>query len=285
MSEMFDVVRVSVVFAVMIYASVSDIRSREVTDRCWWILGILGIGCMIYSAFAEGMRWEYVLLIIGSVMILADILSEVIDNNTVGKIFHVLMALMFLIPLMYSFDDMIVKQFFMVFVMFIVFLLMFITGIVKGGADVKCLIVLSMVFTSYPSLSGFPLIASPGPMYEMIFQFSIMVLFFAALLSMLTMFYVLSVNIRNGDRQVKKRYMGFMMSIEKARSSYVWPLQFVSDAGIVTTWKAQDPEVLNDLDAAGAENVLVTPMVPFMVPMTIAILFLTLIGNPYFLIL
>ena len=285
MSEVFDAVRVAVVLTVLIYASVLDIRTREVTDKCWWILGIFGICCMAYSAFSDGMRWEYVLMIIGTVMILLDILTEVIGDGMIGKVLHVIMALMFLIPLAAAFDDMLVKQFFMIFVTFAIFILMFFTGVIKGGADVKCLIMISIVFTSYPSFLSLPLIASSDPINEIIFQFSLMTLLLAAVLSLFTAFYVMSKNVRNKDKDMKRRYMGFRMSIEEARSSHVWPLQYVSDGEVVTTRKAQDPSVLDDLGSAGVEKVLVTPMVPFLVPITAAVIFLVLIGNPYFLIL
>jgi len=285
MSEVFDAVRVAVVLVMMIYVSVSDVRTREVSDGCWWILGTFGICCMAYSAFSNEMKWEYVLMMVGTAMILLDILAEAIGDGVKGKIFHVLMIMTFLIPLIVSFDDMLVKQFFMVFVTFMIFLLLFFTGVIKGGADVKCLIVMSMIFFSYPAFSVFPLIASPGPSYEMMFQFSLMTLLFAALFSLSVVIYVMSMNIRNKDKEVKKRYVGFRMSIEEARSSHVWPLQYVYDGEVVTTWKAQDPAVLDDLESAGSKDVLVTPMVPFLVPITFAILFLVLIGNPYFLIL
>ena len=283
MSEVFDAVKVVIVLVVLVYASVSDLRTREVTDKCWWILGTFGICCMIYSSFSEGMRWEYAMMTIGATMILLSILTDVIPEGGIEKAFHVLTALMFLIPLALSFDDVLVKQFFMVFAVFVIFLLMFFTGVIKGGADVKCLIVISMVFFSYPSFSVFPLIASSDPVYEIIFQFSLMTLLFAALFSLSTAFYVMSKNIKNGT-DVKRRYMGFEMSIDEARRSHVWPLQFVSDGNVITTWKAQDPAVLDDLSAAGSEKVLVTPMVPFLVPITAAVIFLVLIGNPYFLI-
>jgi Archaeal Peptidase A24 C-terminus Type II. len=283
MSEMFDCIRVTAVLAVLLYASVSDVRSREVTDNCWRMLGAFGLCCMTYSAFSEGMRWEYVMMIIGAAMILLDILTGVMDGKF-GKIFRVLMLLMFVIPLAVSFDDMLVKQFFMIFATFVMFIGMFFTGIIKGGADVKCLIVISMIFFSYPSFSVFPLIASPGPSYEIIFQFSLMVLLFAALFSLSTVFYVMSKNLKNNDGS-KKGYMGFMMNIDEAMSSHVWPLQYVSEGNVVTTWKTQDLSVLDDLRAAGEEKVLVTPMVPFLVPMTVAVILLVLIGNPYFIIL
>jgi len=282
MSEVFDAVMVAIVLIVLVYASVSDLKVREVTDKCWWILGALGICCMIYSSFSEGIKLEYVMMIIGAALILLNILTDVFGDGVTEKIFHVLTALMFLIPLALSFDDMLVKQFFMIFAVFVIFLLMFFTGIIKGGADVKCLIVISMVFSSYPSFLSFPVISSPDIFHEIIFQFSLMTLLFAALFSLFTVFYIMSKNIGNSTNM--KRYTGFEMSIEEAKRSHVWPLQFVSDGKVMTTWKAQDPAVLDDLSAAGSEKVLVTPMVPFLVPITAAVIFLVLIGNPYFLI-
>ena len=280
---MFDALKVTAVLAVLMYASVSDVRTREVTDKCWWALGIFGICCMSYSALSEGMRWEYVMMIIGTVMILLDILIDLTDN--MEKMFHATIVLMFLMPLAFSSGDILVQQFFMIFAAFVIFLLLFLTGVIKGGADVKCLIVISMIFFSYPSFFAFPLIASSGLFYETVFQFSLMTLLFAALFSLSVAFYVISKNIGNGDPDVKKRYIGFRMSMDEARKSHVWPLQFVSDGNVITTWKPQDPAVLDDLSSAGVEKVLVTPMVPFIVPITAAVIFLVLVGNPYFLIL
>jgi preflagellin peptidase FlaK len=165
------------------------------------------------------------------------------------------------------------------------FIGLFFAGVVKGGADVKCLIVLAMVFRTYPSFLGFPLIAVPDSGIAAVFQFSLMALFHAALFSLSVGLYYAAVNIRRGDTDLPYMFLGFRMDTCEAKDAHVWPMHKVVDGTVVRTRRAQDPEVLTEIETAGEGRIWVTAMIPFLVPLTVAIIFLTFVGNLFFLVL
>jgi len=281
-TEALDMIKLAVVIAVMISASIGDWRRREVSDLHWIVLGVFGVVCMMYSFFSGSIRIEYVMVTIGTVMILSDILWDRERKPSVSVLFYVVMASMFILPLIYAWGDPDVTKLMTIPAAFVIFVVMFYAGILKGGADVKCLIVLAIIFYAYPSFLGFPIIAAPDEAISAIFQFPLMVLFFAALFSLPAGFYYMGVNIARRDTEFPYMFLGFRMSVSDAKNAHVWPMQNVVDGNIVKTRKAQDPEVLSDLEQAGAEKIWVTAMVPFLIPVTVSILFVAFVGNLLF---
>ncbi|MDR1954615.1 MAG: hypothetical protein LBP82_01515, partial [Candidatus Methanoplasma sp.] len=67
----------AITMAVLVSASVSDWKRREVSDIHWIVLGTIGL-IVIFSnsVYLTGFRWEYVLLVAGAAMILLDILWD-----------------------------------------------------------------------------------------------------------------------------------------------------------------------------------------------------------------
>lgn len=282
MLQELDIVKAALLLIVMVPACISDLRRREVSDLHWWIIGAVGIACMLITSFTVTPRWEHLTMIIGTLMILISILREIPGGRYGEVMFHLIAAVLFIAPLLTSWDDVIVRQFLAVPVMFLVYLAMFHLGVVKGGADAKFLIVLTMLFQTYPEWGSFPFIAVPISDISMIFQFSLAVLFHAALFSMLASLYYIVLNIRNGDRRVPSMFIGYRMDIGAVRHSYVWPMEKAVDGAVVITNRAQTTDVLDDLEVL-TDRIWVTPMVPFMIPLTIAVVFVMFIGNMLFL--
>jgi hypothetical protein len=74
---------------------------------------------------------------------------------------------------------------------------------------------------------------------------------------------------------------GVRMDVEEAKSKHVWPMEKVVDGQIRTALfpRADDEGDWESLRAAGVERPWVTPKVPFLIPMTLAIPFSLLAGN------
>ena len=71
-----------ITIAVMLSASYFDWRYREVPDIHWWVLGLSGIALTVISLF-DGMRLEWTMMILGSLMILYFILFDIEVSRTV----------------------------------------------------------------------------------------------------------------------------------------------------------------------------------------------------------
>ncbi len=257
---------ICIVTAILLSASYQDIRCREVSDLHWAIIGIVGV-IMVFIDLQGVYR---ITATIGSAMILFGILCPFDLPKVVWMLYDIITVGLFLIPAISSPEYMVGSL--CIIVPTIVFYVMYVLGILRGGADTKCMIVMSIAFhgdvSSY-AITG----ASVSPL-----PFPFIVLFYAALMTSIYALTIMSHNViaRNG--------IGFRpwyrVSIAEARGSYVWPKQDVIDGDIVMIKGVSDGSAYDRLEDVGAKDVLVTPMIPFIVPITVAFVFVSILGDP-----
>jgi preflagellin peptidase FlaK len=281
----FGIAALLITVPVLVSASLSDWKEREVSDIHWLILGVTGLVLFTsYSLYENGFRWEYLCLALATVMILMDILW---DKEWNPIIFYPIMALLFIVPLYSNIDDPLNRIWATIPVCYLIFMGMYVFGIVRGGADAKCIITLSIMFPLYPSFSGLPLIPVSGDAASDIFVPAISILFLAAIFSLTLVFYFMVVNIKNGDRG-RHFLSGYRLPVDVAERSKVWPVEDVVEGEIVPARISNSddelPEIYARLKEFGAEKVWVTPMIPFIIPLCAATVFILMIGNPIFLI-
>ncbi|NLL94749.1 MAG: hypothetical protein GX224_03205 [Thermoplasmatales archaeon] len=275
--------KLAIYVSVMALACLEDLRDREASDGYWAALGAAAVVFMILETPAFSV-WR-IAPIAGTAVILLYLLWPG-EEDPVGPITLVAaLVVLFVLPAYLAWDDPFVRGTLSVPVLFILFVAMYYVGAIKGGADVKCLIVTSMLFVTYPSVGPLPLIAAPSAALAAVFPFALATLFFAALFSLLPVPYVALRNLRRGDSGALRSFTGYYMPIAEAREAHVWPLQNVVDGTVVWTRHPQEGECVYDaLEAAGAERVWVTPKIPFLVPILAAAAFLVVVGNPFFLL-
>ena len=272
-------VGIAVTAAVMLSASYSDWRSREVSDTHWWVLGVSGLVLTAFS-ISDSLSTGTVMMLIGSALILTFILLDVDPPPIVTLAHCIIMAILFIYPAVVAFDDPLVKRLLVIPICFVAFYILFMTGILRGGADAKCLMVLAMMFQTYPEMGGLPLIGTPSPDIQMVLSFPMAILFHAALFSFAWLFWTVIRKIYRRDDPVTMYTLSwYRMSIDEARRSHVWPKQDAVGGMIVNVNGIPENGALDRLEAAGAEDVWVTPIIPFMVPITAAILFVLTVGS------
>ncbi|MDR2846311.1 MAG: hypothetical protein LBV63_03415 [Candidatus Methanoplasma sp.] len=281
----FGIAALVITILVLVSASLSDWKEREVSDVHWAVIGAVGLLMFtLYSVVEGGIRWEYLCLSAATTMVLADILW---DKEWNPIIFYPVMAVLFIVPLYSNAGDPLNIAWASIPACYLVVMGMYLFGIIRGGADAKCVISLSILFPVYPSFFGFPIIPVPGDAANEIFVPAISVLFLAALFSVVALcIYFAAVNIRNGDRG-RHFFSGYRLTIGDAEMSKVWPVEDAVD-GIIVHSRISDEDlsgVYARLREANAEKVWVTPMIPFIIPLYAATVFILVIGNPLFLIL
>jgi preflagellin peptidase FlaK len=272
-----------ITMAVLVSASIGDWRKREVSDIHWAVLGGIGlILTLTLSIYLTGFRWEYICLAAGTVMIIIDILW---DKDFNPLLYYPAMALLFIVPILLNMSDDIMKAWASVPLCFLIYVAMYYIRIVRGGADVKCLIVLSITFPMYPHFLGLPLFGIPNNFFPQVFVTSISILFTAALMVIPIVLYFIAKNAKK-ERFSKRIFSGYRMELSKAESSDVWPLEDIVDGKLVYI-KIPDEEdtaeIFSRLREAGREDVWVTPMIPFIIMITAATAIVILIGSPLFL--
>lgn len=265
----------------MVIACYFDWRYREIPDRVWWAMGIMGL--VLTALSIRDWDPKYVMMLAGSVMILIDILWDADRPKWFSALYYILMLALFLYPMISSFGDPVVKRLSVIPICFVVFYILYIFGIVRGGADAKCLIIMGMVFQTYPSFGSFPLIHIPSGDISLIIAFPIAILFHAALFSFAWLFWIIMRKMYRKDEPVEMYSLSwYKMSIDDARRSFVWPKQDVVNGMVVRVKGIPEDGALDRLEQAGVKDVWVTPMIPFMIPIAIAMIFVIFVGNLLF---
>lgn len=259
---------ICIVTAILLSASYQDIRYREVSDLHWAIIGIIG-AIMVFVDFRGVYR---ITATIGSLMILFGILCPFDLPGRAWVLYDIITVGLFLIPVISSPGDEYTVGSLCIIIPTIMFYAIYVLGILRGGADTKCMIVMSIAF--HGDVSSYAIMGTSVPSLP----FSFIVLFYAALMTSVYALMIMSYNV------IAWNGIGFRpwyrVSIAKARESHVWPKQDVTDGVIVTTKGVSDGSAYDRLEDAGAKDVLVTPMIPFIVPITVALVFVSILGDP-----
>ena len=276
--EWYTSAAAAVTLLVMLSASYFDWRYREVPDFHWWILGICGLA--FTSASFGSVGTELVMMLAGSALILLMILLDVNVPAAADYIVLAIIAALFLYPAVTSFDDPSVRRMLVIPVCCLIFYLMFAFGILKGGADAKCLMAMAMMFQTCPQFGDLPLIALPAYNVQLVLSFPVAVLFHASLFSFAWLFWtILRKMYRKEDPVEMYTLSWYRMGIEDARKSHVWPKQDVVDGMIVNVNGVADEGAYDRLEAIGAKDVWVTPIIPFMIPIFLAVVMIFTIGS------
>ena len=256
---------------VLISASFHDVRSRVISDAHWMILCVMAT----VMAFFEHDIPCAILMAIGCILISVYMFS----SRLVGLpgFFTVAAGCVFLaLPyFLWSETSGLVTLMMTVFI-----LILYRTGLLRGGADAKALISLSMLFPVYPEELCFlwEPVYPAGYVFNPVFS----IILLALLMSLISSVRVLIINHRNGD----KGMVSYSINLRDARGAFVWPVEDIVDGEKVRIRIRDDSEAVYDrLEAAGVDTVRVTPMIPFVLPITLAFVIVMILGSPLFLLL
>ncbi len=273
-----------VVLLVLASAAINDVRNREVHDGHWIAIGVSGIVSWIALSVYQGIGWEHIAIAAGSSIILFDILWDSDRSNITSALIYGSIFVLFLLPYIFSSSDEMIHAGVMILVFYVIYLLMYTGGILRGGADAKCVIVLTIAFPFYPEFWHFPIITVSNGIISEVFVLSLTVLFYALLFSLSAVVYFIYRNVKDGNKG-KRIFSGYMMDIDQAEKSYVWPMDDVGENGL---YGISIPECSYDvyerLKENGEKRIWVTPMIPFIFPLFVAFLFTCIAGNVLFLI-
>ncbi len=259
-------VLMALALGVMVSASLSDVRSREVSDIHWPAICCLGaVGTLVTEDLPTAswflcsdlllvlfMFWERVSGIWSAIVLAASVALSAIPvipyghwSGLVTSVTSVAVA-----GLYYS-------------------------GAIRGGADAKALISLSILCPTY---SGFPcLIWSPHYPEALVFCPVLSMLVLALILSAAFLIPVVVRNIGSGVLGISSYRCG----IDEARSGFVWPVEDVVGGKVVRVGIPREKEkVLVCLEDYGRSDVAVTPMIPFILPITVAFATVFVLGPP-----
>jgi archaeal preflagellin peptidase FlaK len=286
--EWLDLSRLAIAIAVLVVASYSDWKTRLASDLYWIILGCVGLALIAYETMATGADPAYLLFLLPLAVVFFDIFWErkgiFEDGVNLVPLLLYLVAAASIVYLAVSFwEELLFWQLLDILIMFGLLILLYQLDIIKGGADAKSLIALSLMFPVYPMVGSFPLITVPNDLSMLLFPFSLLVLFNAAILSLVVPLGLFVYNLVHRDMKFPAMLLGYVEDIGTAKRKFVWPMQRVESGVLRFVYFPKEDEesdrILQDLANFGAKRIWVTPKVPFLIFITAGLVMSALVGN------
>ncbi|MGF3573734.1 MAG: A24 family peptidase C-terminal domain-containing protein, partial [Candidatus Bathyarchaeia archaeon] len=142
--------------------------------------------------------------------------------------------------------------------------LLFQMRLIFGGADAKALMAIALLAPFQPIIENLPFYGvSVMPFPWTIFSNSI-IIFLLGPLSLLFF------NIVKRNIKFPYAFLGYKMSVEKAKEKFVWPLEKLVDGKRKFMYMPKDFDVdeeLEEFENHGIKEIWVTPKIPFMIPL------------------
>ena len=269
------------------YASYLDFKTRRVSNRFWIVLSVIAIAILSLRMVIEEVRLEYLLILVPILAILADVYIDFRDDSPLAGFAPLLeygCAIASTIILAYMWrDDEYFLHLMTIPVMMFAIIVMYAFDIIRGGADAKALIALSIMFPFYPQIDVFPIIALGDWYTEVFFPFSFIVLVNAAILVAFLPILFIVKNIASREFEIPYAFLGYKMDADEIRGKHVWLMEHIVDGNHVRHTKPRRKEELESeveqLVAAGHGRLWITPKVPFIIPIFASLVFTTIVGN------
>lgn len=265
---------------VLVISAFMDIRNREVSDGCWAVMFAVGAAVIALGTLTSDLTAS--LVAAASVVLIAMDLLWDRSGSAVDFILYVLIGASSVAAFLLLDGDA-AYVYASIPVMYVLMLALYYTGAVEGGADAKAIIAIAAVMPSYAPLLDIGASAPEPAVF--LFPPALAVLIVAAVLTILLVPCYLALNLVRGDRMFPQMLMGYRRDVPED-GAHLWPLDTVEDGNLVhgrRPW--HDEHAFSKLREAGAEKVWVTPIIPFIVPTTIAYAIIWLFGNPLFLLI
>lgn len=280
-------VQLAVTLAILSYASVLDWRTRKVGNSIWMVLSALAMVLLVARVAVDEAPLKYLLVLVPVLAVLADVYGPSGESGGWTRALPVASyaaAIVATVVLGYMWaDDTYFAHLLTAPVMMMAIVVMYMLDIIRGGADAKALMALSVMFPFYPSIGPVPLIAAEGTYAEIMFPFSFVVLVTAAVIVAFAPLAFAARNLAAGEFEMPYALLGYRLDAQDVKGRKVWLMERVEDgAHRRSTRPRRDEDLGAEVDrlvSAGHTRLWVTPKIPFIVPMTIALAFAAVVGN------
>jgi len=290
--DWISVLKVAIAFIVLAIAARADWRTREASDLYWMAIGGAGMVFLAAQMLLDGANIAYLAILAPIAWFFLDIFWDrkgmFEDGISPLPLGLYAMAFGLLAVMIYQYNaDLYFWKLMIVPMMFLIFILLYQFDIIKGGADAKALIALSIMFPLYPIIEPLPLIDLPYDAAQFVLPFPLLILFNAAIITVIVPILLLFYNLSKKQVRFPAMLLGYRMPIEEARGKFVWPMERVEEGAVKFSVFPPASETVNEdldkLSAAGLKEVWVTPKIPFLIPIAASLLFSVIVGNLLFL--
>ena len=286
-AESINALRLVLSLSVLAYASFLDLRTRKVPNVYWIGLGVAGLGLILIQLYVDDMPIEYLLVFVPILAILADVYLGSEEETTRAKLTtfgKYALALGSILALAYQYGgDEYFQHLLAIPIIMLFVVVMYMLDIVRGGADAKALISLSILFPFYPAFGSLPFIHGETSAAETLLPFSFSILVNAAIIVALTPLVFLARNLSRREFVFPLGLLGYKLDTAEIANKHVWLMESIMDGKLVThvrPRKQEDQKAdIELLASSGYKRAWVTPKIPFIVPMLVSLILTTVVGN------
>lgn len=288
-----DPLRLAIGFAVLGAAALQDIRSRRASDYTWamgWTAALV-VGEM--DLVSRG--WDPLLqaALLGPFLLFIDAIWDRDDEAhpvfavVTSIVIYIASVALLLIPGVLLWQTTLWGDYVISLVSGLTVglgFLMYGLGLLRGGADAKAFMFISLSLPLPPRIGTFPLISVPSGLesLEIAFPFALVVLMDASITVLVLPIAFLSMNIARRDVALPQALFGFRASVLRP-PAFVWWMEGVDGGRRVVKLLPRKDQV-PDLQAAalasiGVEKAWATPQIPFLVPLLVGLVVAAVFGN------
>ena len=289
-SDIITALQLAFTAAVLVRASHLDLRTRRVPNAYWVVLSLAGIGVMGAHLVVDDAPLEYLLVLVPIFAVLSDVFWDHEGESALARgapLMKYSVAVTSVVLLLFLwYDDTYFQHLIAVPILMLAIIVMYMFDVIRGGADAKALIALSIMFPFYPVISSLPVLSIGTDAVQVLFPFAFSVLINAAILVVFLPVLFLLRNVAKRDVRFPQMALGYRMEIDRAGRSFVWLMETVDNGSLVYRSRPKRHEdmkgELDKLRAHGLERVWVTPKIPFIIPISASFLFTVVVGNLLF---
>ena len=286
-AEAINALRLVLSLSILAYASFLDLRTRKVPNVYWIGLGVAGLGLILVQLYVDEMPIEYLFVFVPILAILADVYLGSEEETMKAKLTtfgKYALALGSILVLAYQYGgDEYFQHLLAIPIIMLFVVVMYMLDIVRGGADAKALISLSILFPFYPAFGSLPFLHGETSAAETLLPFSFSILVNAAIIGALTPLVFLAMNLSRREFAFPLGLLGYKLDTAEIANKHVWLMESIMDGKLVThvrPRKQEDQKAdIELLASSGYKRVWVTPKIPFIVPMLVSLILTTVVGN------
>lgn len=221
--------------------------------------------------------FDVIRLITGSILLVYASYTD-IKTRRAADILWVIMGIVGGILLIIQYiDSRFPNHWYLVFIpiMIILMYVFYQLGLLFGGADTKALMALAILVPVQPFIGEFPLWPSFLPGSWSIFVNAVILFLFIPIS-------LLFFNIGKRNLRFPHSLLGYVVSIEKAKQTFVWPMEKIQNGKRKLVYMPKNFDVdqgLIEFEKLGFTEIWVTPKIPFMIPLLAGFLATFVLGD------
>jgi len=285
--EALTLLRLAIAVIVLASASLLDWRTRKVSNAYWIVLSIAAMVLLPIQIVADDEQFEYLFVLVPIVAILSDVYLDTGGSSRMARFAphsKYAVAIVSVVALGYAWLDIEYFQHLLAIpLMMMVIVVLYMADVIRGGADAKALMSLTMLFPFYPALADLPILRSDSTSVEVIMPFSFIVLINAAIVVVFVPLVFLAKNAAARELRFPQALLGYKLDCEHIEGKHVWLMERMDNGSHKIYARPQSKEnLVSEVDAllkAGHRRIWVTPKIPFMIPLLISLFISTIVGN------